>query len=130
MSARRVVPILLLCALGLAVLIHDLMGKQNQTFDGLIVLDADHYEFYPNVKDCNGRGTPYLLVPDAHFREIVNASSSDLQHLEALLHAKWRARLNGKLSHIGRYGQRKNYWRELSVNYVVDAVQLNCTDTQ
>ena len=95
-------PVLLLCALAVAALIHGVMGKQHQSFDGLIVLDVNHYEFYPDAKDCNRRGTPYLLVPNSRFHEIVNASTSDLQHPEDLLHSQWRAKLNGNLSHIGR----------------------------
>lgn len=121
---------MLLCALAVAALIHGVMGKQHQSFDGLIVLDVDHYEFYPDAKDCNRRGTPYLLVPNSRFHEIVNASTSDLQHPEDLLHSQWRAKLNGNLSHIGWYKYRKNYWREISVNYVVDAVEMSCDDSQ
>jgi tetratricopeptide (TPR) repeat protein len=38
--------------------------------------------------------------------------------------------LNGNLSHIGWYKYRRNYWRKLSVNYVVDAVEMSCGDSQ
>jgi hypothetical protein len=72
MSASRVVPVLLICALALAGIIYGLMGRTNQTFEGLVVLEVNHYEFYPDVKDCNRRGTPYLLVPNSRFHEIVN----------------------------------------------------------
>ena len=38
----------------------------------------------------------------------------------------WRAKVNVNLSHIGWFKYRKIYRRELLVNYVVDAVSLNC----
>lgn len=42
------------------------------------------------------------------------------------LHGVWRAKINGDLSHVGWFSYRKTYWRELSVNYMVDAVSLSC----
>jgi hypothetical protein len=125
MSASRIVPILLLVALALAALVHGLMGKKNQTFDGVIVQDLTTYEFYPDSKDCNYRGTSYVLLPNRRFYEIVT-TSSDVEHMDRLLHGRWRAKLNGNLSAVGWHRYRKNYWRELSVNYVVDAVEMSC----
>jgi len=129
MSASRIVPILLLAALVLAALVHGLMGKKNQTFDGVIVQDLTTYEFYPDAKDCNNRGTQYALLPDRRFYEIVT-TSTDVGHMDRLLHGRWRAKLNGNLSAVGWHKYRKNYWRELSVNYVVDAVEMSCGDSR
>jgi hypothetical protein len=128
MTAHRIVPVLLLGVLAVAALVHGLGGKKNQTFDGVIVLNLKTYEFYPNAKDCNYRGAPFVVLPNAHFQEIVTTESTDVEHLDRLFHGTWRAKLNGNLSPIGWYKYRKTYWRELSVNYVVDAVQINCTD--
>lgn len=129
MSASRLVPVLVICALGLAPLIYGLMGRKNRTFDGVIVQDVMTYEFYPNAKDCNYRGTPYVLLPNARFHETVTRST-DLEHLDRLFHGTWRAKLNGSLSPIGWYKYRRTYWRELSVNYVVDAVSISCSDSR
>lgn len=104
-----------------------LMGKNHQTFGGVIVLDDETYEFYPDAKDCNYRGIPYVLLPNAKFDEII-VPRADLEHLDRLFHGMWRAKINGNLSRIGRFKYRKTYWRELSVNYVVDAMSLNCGD--
>jgi hypothetical protein len=76
------------------------------------------------------RGTPYVVLPNARFREAVTTGSADVQHLDRLFHGTWRAQLNGDLSRIGRYEYRKTYWRELSVNYVVDAVAMSCSDAR
>ena len=129
MSASRIVPILLLGLLALAALVHGLIGKKNQTFDGVVVQDFTTYEFYPNAKDCNYRGTPYVLLPNERFHEVVTASA-DTDHIDHLLHGTWRAKLNGNLSAVGWHRYRKNYWRELSVNYVVDAVEMSCGGSQ
>jgi hypothetical protein len=126
MSAKRIVPVLLLGILVLAALVHGLGGKKNQTFYGVIVLDAQTFEFYPSAKDCNYRGTPYVLLPNARFLELV-PGSTDVEHLERLFHGTWRAKLNGNLSAIGWHEYRKTYWRELSVNYVVNVVPINCS---
>jgi tetratricopeptide (TPR) repeat protein len=130
MSASRIVPILLLGALAFSALVYGLIGKKNQTFDGMIVQDVKTYEFYPNAKDCNYRGTPYVLLPNARFHEVVANGSTDVEHIARLLRGTWRAKLNGNLSAIGWHKYRKNYWRELSVNYVIDAVEMNCGDSQ
>jgi tetratricopeptide (TPR) repeat protein len=130
MSAGRIVPILLLGALAFAALVYGLIGKKNQTLDGVIVQDVMTYEFYPNAKDCNYRGTRYVLLPNARFHEFVTTSSTDVEHIDRLLHGTWRAKLNGNLSAIGWHKYRKNYWRELSVNYVIDAVEMSCGDSQ
>lgn len=130
MSANRVVPVLLLGVLAFAALVHGLGGKKNQTFDGVIVQNITTYEFYPNAKDCNYRGMPYVLLPNAPFTEIVKTGGADFENLDRLFHGTWRAKLNGNLSRIGWYKYRKTYWRELSVNYVVDAVEISCGDSQ
>jgi len=130
MSARRIVPVLLLGVLLFAGLITWVGGKKNQTFDGVIVMNLLTYEFYPNAKGCNYRGAPYVLLPNARFREIVTTGSTDVEHMDNLLHGTWRAKLNGNLSHVGWYKYRKTYWRELSVNYVVEAIQMDCSDSQ
>lgn len=88
------------------------------------------YEFYPNAKDCNYRGTPYVLLPNARFHEVVANGSTDVEHMDRLLHGIWRAKLNGNLSAIGWHKYRQNYWRALSVNYVIDAVEMSCGDSQ
>jgi hypothetical protein len=129
MSAKRTVPVLLLGILALAALVHRLVGKKDQTFNGVIVLDVQTYEFYPDAKGCNYRGTPYVLLPNAQLRELV-PGSTDVEHLERLFHGTWRAKLNGNLSPIGWHKYRKTYWREFSVNYVVDVVPLNCSDAR
>jgi hypothetical protein len=129
MSASRIVPVFLLVALGLAALVHGLIGKKNQTFAGVIVQDGATYEFYQDAKDCNYRGTPYVLLPNSRFDEIVTTSGG-LEHLDRLFHGRWRAKLNGNLSAVGWHKYRKNYWRELSVNYVVDAVEMSCGDSK
>jgi tetratricopeptide (TPR) repeat protein len=130
MSASRIVPILLLGALASAALVYGLIGKKSQTFDGVIVQDLMTYEFYPKAKDCNYRGTPYVLLPNARFHEVVTTGSTDVEHIDRLLHGTWRTKLNGNLSAIGWHKYRKNYWRELSVNYVIDAVEMSCGDPQ
>ena len=125
MFSSRIVPILLVFALAIVALVYGLMGKKNQTFDGVIVQNFTTYEFYPNAKDCSYQGTPYVLLPNERFHEIVT-TRTDLEHIDRLLHNVWRAKLNGNLSRIGWFKYRKTYWRELSVNYVVDAVSLSC----
>jgi hypothetical protein len=127
MSSSRVVPIFLLVALLLAALFHGLMGKKNKTFDGVIVQDFTTYEFYPDAKDCNYRGTPYVLLPNKRFRESVTTSTA-VGEMDRLFHASWRVKLNGNLSAFGWHKYGRNYWRELSVNYVVDAVEISCGD--
>jgi hypothetical protein len=114
----------------LVALVINLEGKTNQTFDGVIVLNGITYEFYPNAKDCKYEGTPYVLLPNARFSEVVTTGGADIEHLDRLFKGTWRAQLNGNLSHIGWYKYRKTYWRELSVNYVVDAAPLSCSDAR
>jgi hypothetical protein len=86
--------------------------------------------FYPDAKDCNYHGTPYVLLPNARFHEVVTTGSTHVEHIDRLLHGTWRAELNGNLSAIGWHKYRKNYWRALSVNYVIDAVGMSCGDSQ
>ena len=103
------------------------MGKNNETFDGLVVLRNSSYEFYPGVKDCGRRGTPYWIVPNGNFYDVVEASVH-VNSIEELfrLHRAWRVKLRGNLSRIGRYGYEGRYWRELSPIYVIDAMSLDC----
>src|SRR5258708_26900182 len=112
MSASRIVPILLLGLLALAALVHGLTGRKNQTFDGVIVQDVSTYEFYPNAKDCNHRRTPYVLLPNERFSEAV-AISTDVEHIDRLLHGTCRARLTGNLSPAPSHKSLKDYCREL-----------------
>jgi hypothetical protein len=127
--ASRIVPLGLLCALGLAIVVNQVRGKTNQTLDGVVVMDFSHYKFYPGLKDCRLKGTPYWLVPDRRFHDRAPMpSTSDFEHLERLFHAAWRVKLRGNLSAIGRYGPQGEHWRELDVLYVIDAVQLDCKD--
>jgi len=130
MSSNRIIPVLLLGVVALVALVHWVGGKKNQTFDGVIVMNFETYEFYPNAKDCNYGGTPYVLLPNARFREIVTTGSTDFEHLDRLFHGTWRAKLNGNLSPIGWHKYRKTYWRELSVNYVVDTVSISCSEAR
>ena len=129
MSSSRIIPILLLGALALAALGSRLMGKKNQSFNGVIAQDFNTYEFYPGAKDCKYRGMPYVLLPNERFHDIVTLST-DPEHMDRLFHGVWRAKLNGNLSRIGWFRYRKPYLRELSVNYVVDAVPLDCRDAR
>jgi hypothetical protein len=126
MSADRLVPVLLLGVLALAALTPALVGRKNQTLDGVIVMNSNTYEFYPNAKDCNYRGTPYVVLPNARFREMITREITGIDDVEHLFHRAWRAKLNGNVSRIGWYKYRKTYWREFSVNYVVDAVSISC----
>jgi hypothetical protein len=125
MSITRVVPIVSISVLALIVVLLGLMGRKNETFDGVIVQDVTIYEFYPRAKDCNYQGSPYLLLPNHNFQDIVTSTAS-ISDLNGLFHGVWRAKLNGNLSGIGWYKYRKSYWRELSVNFVTDAVKIDC----
>jgi len=127
MSADRIIPALLISVLAFALI--PLGGNKNQTFDGVIVMNFNTDEFYPNAKDCNYRGAPYVLLPNARLREIVTNEITDVADVR-LFHGTWRAKLNGNLSHIGWYKYRKTYWRELSVNCVVDAASISCSDAR
>lgn len=129
MSTSRIVPILLLGLLVLGALVQGLMAKKNRTLGGVIVQNLTTYEFYPNAKDCNYRGTPYLLLPNERFHEIVT-TSTDPEHMDRLFHGTWRATINGNLSAVGWHKSRKNYWRGFSVNYVIDALEMSCGGSQ
>ena len=129
MSTSRIVPILLLGLLALAALVHGLRGRKNQTLDGVVVQDVLTYEFYPSAKDCNYRGTPYVVLPNESFYDIFTRRA-DIGHIDRALHSTWRATLNGNLSAVGWHKYRKTYWRELSVNYVVDAAEMSCGGSQ
>jgi hypothetical protein len=127
MTADRIVPVLSLSLLALAALALALQGKNNQTFDGVVVLNFMTYEFYPNAKDCNYQGTPYVVLPNDRFRDLFASYATDPDHLDPLFHGTWRAKLNGNLSRAGWYKYSETYWRELSVNYVVSATSISCS---
>lgn len=129
MSADRIVPVLLIGLLAFAALV-PLGGNKNQTFDGVIVMNFGTYEFYPNAKDCNYRGRPYVVLPNERFRKSVTTGNTNIDDVDRLFHGTWRAKLNGNLSRIGWYKYRKIYWRELLVNYVVDAVSISCSNVR
>jgi hypothetical protein len=125
----QIIPIALLCALVVAAALNTARGKHNQTFEGVLVMNYPSYEFYPDQKDCRLKGAAYWLVPNDRFYNVVSVpSTSDFAHLDRALHATWKAKLNGNLSSIGRYGTRGKYWRELDVLYVIDAARLDCKD--
>jgi hypothetical protein len=84
------------------------MGKTNETFAGVILQGGDIYEFYPDATDCKHQGTPYLLLPNVRFQEI-ETNSTDVEHIDRLLHGTWRAKFNGDLSHVGCFKYRKTY---------------------
>jgi hypothetical protein len=91
-------------------------------------MDFPQYKFYPDLKDCHLKGTPYSLVASQRFRDKVPMPSTNDFDFNRLFHAAWRVKLRGNLSPIGRYGLRGKYWRELDVLYVIDARQLDCKD--
>jgi hypothetical protein len=132
MSAERLVPVLLFGVLVLAALGPKLLGSKNQTLDGVVVRNLMTYEFYPNARDCNYRGTPYVVLPNQRFWEIMNTEITGVKEVdvEHLFRGTWRAKINGNLSRIGRYKYRKTYWREFSVNYVLDAVSISCHEAR
>jgi hypothetical protein len=129
MSADRIVPVLLIGLLAFAALV-PLGGRKNQAFDGVIVMNCNTYEFYPNAKDCNYRGTPYVLLTNERFRKSVTTGNTNIDDVDRLFHGTWRAKLNGNLSRVGWYKYRNTYWRELSVNYVVGAMAISCSDAR
>jgi hypothetical protein len=123
----QLVPLFLLCVLAAALVINFARGRNDQTLTGVVVMDLPVYKFYPDQNACGPAGTPYLLVPNSRFGEVAQ-NSAPISNLGALFHATWRVKLRGNLSHLGRYGPQGNYWRELDVQYVIDAVRLNCSD--
>lgn len=125
----QIIPVALLCALVLAAAVNTARGKNNQTLEGVVVMDYLNYTFYPDQTDCHLGGTAYCLVPNRRFLDAVPMPrTSDLDHLDRLFHAAWRVKLHGNLSHLGRYGFQGKYWRELEVLYVIDAKQLDCKE--
>jgi hypothetical protein len=128
---NRIIPVALLFALALVVAVNTARGKNDQTFEGIVIMHYPSYEFYPGQKDCHLKGTAYWLIPNDRFHDVVpmpRASDLNLKHLDRLLHAAWRIKLRGNLSHIGRYGFQGRYWRELKVLYAIDSRQLDCKD--
>jgi hypothetical protein len=89
------------------------MGRQRQVFNGLVLEENAFYTFYPGLKDCRRQGTPYWLVPNREFYEMLK-TRVDTKDPEDLLHGAWRVKLVGNLSRVGRYGYQGRYWRELS----------------
>ena len=127
--ASRLIPIGLLCILALAVVVNQIRGKQDQSLDGVVVMDYPRYTFYVGQKDCYPQGAPYLLMPSQNFHDVAaTPGAGEINHLDELFHGTWRVRLRGNLSPIGRYGSQGNYWRKVDVLYVIDAVQLDCTN--
>ena len=121
----QLVPFLILCALAAGIVVNFARGKSDQTVSGVVIMDLPVYKFYPDQKDCSQRGTPYFLIPNTRFGEIVT-NTVPIDDFDALMHASWRMKLRGNLSHLGRYGPRGIYWREFDVQYVIDAVPLDC----
>jgi len=119
-SARDTVPLLALGVLVLIVIANWARPKTGQTFDGLLVVNLPLYEFYPNVKDCPARGTPYWFVPDENLNGRLTFSLDDLTH------GVWRVKFRGDLSHVGRYGYFGRYWREVRVEDVYELSKPNC----
>jgi hypothetical protein len=123
----EIVPVAVLCALVLVAVVNIARGKNNETLEGVVVMDHLAYQFYPDQKDCNVKGTAYWLVRNEKFNDVVPMPAiSDLAQLDRLFHASWKVKLRGNLSSLGRYGFEGKYWRELDVLYVIDAAQLDC----
>jgi hypothetical protein len=121
------IPIVLLCALALAVAVNTARGKKDQTFQGVVVMDYPRYEFYPDEKGCHPKGTAYWLNPNHRFHDVVPMpTTNDVNHLDHLFHAAWRVKLRGNLSSIGRYGIQGRNWRELEVLNVINFSVLDC----
>jgi|SRR5215510_2812002 len=125
MLATRIVPILAICSLGLAAVINWARGKDNETFEGVAVQENLRYEFYPDAKGCEPKGTSYLLLPNGRFHELVREEAS-IDRIEDLLHSTWKIKLAGNISRVGRFGPQGRNLRELSVLYVIDARRLDC----
>src|ERR1700740_1072370 len=68
--ASRLIPIGLLCTLALAVVVNQIRGKQDQSLDGVVVMDSPRYTFYVGQKDCYPQGAPYLLMPSQNFHDV------------------------------------------------------------
>jgi hypothetical protein len=122
----QIIPVAVLCALALAAAMNAARGKNNQPFEGVVVMDYPRFIFYPQQKDCQFTGTAYWLVPNHGFYDAVPMPSAP--DFESALHAAWKVKLRGNLSPIGRYGIQGKYWRELDVLYAMDAKQLDCKD--
>ena len=125
-SSRKshMIPVAVLCALALAAAMNAARGKNDQSFEGVVVMDYPRFIFYPEQKVCHFTGTAYWLVPNRRFYDVVRMPSAP--DFDSALHGAWKIKLRGNLSWIGRYGIQGKYWRELDVLYVVDATQLDC----
>src|SRR5215472_2790084 len=102
MHATRILPICAICALALGAVTNWARPKDDQVFDGIAVQQNLSYEFFPGAKDCDPKGTSYLLIPNKGFHELVQ-ESADIGHLEDLFHGTWKMKLRGNLSRIGRF---------------------------
>lgn len=132
-SWNQTISLALLCALVLAAVVNVGRGRNNQTLEGVVVLDYPTYKFYSGQRDCHFAGAAYWLVPNREFHDVVpkrSVNAFDFAHYDDALHAAWLVKLRGNLSSLGRYGVKGKYWRELDVLYVIDATELNCTDNR
>jgi hypothetical protein len=71
MSKNLTIPVILLCTLVLVAAANFLRGRNNQTLEGVVVMDYPAYKFYSGQKDCHLDGTAYWLVPNDRFHDIV-----------------------------------------------------------
>ena len=132
-SWRQTISLASLCALMLAAVVNVTRGRNNQTLEGIVVMDYPAYKFYSGQRDCHFTGAAYWLVPNREFHDVVpkpSVSALDFAHYDDALHATWKVKLRGNLSSLGRHGVQGKYWRELDVLYVIDATELNCTATR
>jgi hypothetical protein len=116
----RIVPLFALSVLLLAGIVEVAGPRVGQNFDGVVVEKFPLYEFYPNVKGCPIRGTPYWLVPNDNLRQQMTI------HFDRLFQGTWRVKFHGNLSRVGRYGYGDNYWREVRVVDVYQVMELDC----
>ncbi len=122
--ATRMVPLFALGLLLLAGIVKVGGPRVGQNFDGVVVEKFPLYEFYPDVKGCPIKGTPYWLAPNDNLREQM------VLHLNHLDQGAWRVKFHGNLSRWGRYGYGDRYWREVRVVGVYRVVELDCGASQ
>jgi hypothetical protein len=119
-SASRTVPLLALGVLLLAGIVKVVGPRTGQTFDGLVMVNYPLYEFYPDLKGCPARGTPYWLVPN---NDLYGQMTFYPGHF---IQGAWRVKFRGDLSGVGRCGYSNRYWRELRVVDVYQVAELKC----
>lgn len=124
-APKEIIPLIGICILALAIAIRAGMGKNNEIFDGVVVQWKTLYVFYPDAKGCEVRGSPYAIVPNRNFYEIVK-TNLPVDNLEGITRGAWRVKLRGSLSRVGRYGYEDRYWREITPFHVMDAKSLDC----